>query len=55
MTNGPIKRSPNAEMLNQVYKMAKEISANKKKKKKKHKGSTTRDYRGVDGVVDDAN
>jgi len=43
-------------MLNQVYKTVKKVISDNKKKKKKKKpvGSTTRDYRGVDGVVDDA-
>ncbi len=57
MTNGPIKRSSNPSILNTVYKAAKKAyraeQAKKAKKKKKAK-YVSRDYRGVDGVVDDA-
>jgi len=65
MTTTPIKGvaiPQDIDMLGMINKYSVEafikvMNKNKKKapKKKKPSGSTFRDYRGVDGVVDDAN
>ena len=46
MTSGPIKRFKDAIGMNP--------RKGRRKKKKKGKGSKFRDYRGVDGVLEDA-
>jgi hypothetical protein len=51
MTNGPIKRSNKPWQLG-PFKTKKGIKRGGKKKN--HSGSTFRDYRGIDGVLEDA-
>jgi hypothetical protein len=55
MTNGPIKKQSLKEWMEAAEKYLNPPKKDeKKKKKKKPEGSAFRDYRGVEGVLEDA-